>query len=248
MKIVAVIPARMASTRYPGKPLLEFCGLPMVEHVRRRTLLCKGFSDVIVATCDSKIEEAVQKFGGKVVMTSEKHQVATERIIEAIQEIDCTHVVNVQGDEILVLPQDLDRMISAMEQNSGAKMWNGVAPLEKEADLKDHSIVKAVLDRHNQFLYCSRIFEKPERVHWVIGLLAYERNFLKTFSVLKKTPRESAESIEQMRILENGMTIQGVLFHKAYPGINEPREADQVREILERDSVQQAVLKEILKS
>ena len=247
MKIIAVIPARMASTRYPGKPLLEFYGLPMVEHVRRRALLCKGFDDVIVATCDREIEKAVQRFGGKVVMTSDKHEVASERVIEAIQEIDCTHVVNVQGDEILVLPADLDRMIAAIRNDSQGKMWNAVAPLNSEADLRDGTIVKAVLDRYNRFLYCSRQFEKPQSVYWVIGLLAYEREFLKNFSCWEKTPCEKAESIEQMRVLENGKTIQGILFGKAAPGINEPREALLVREILENDREQKKVLEKILK-
>lgn len=247
MKIVAVIPARMASTRYPGKPLLEFYGLPMIEHVRRRTLLCRGFTDVVVATCDREIVSEVRRFGGRAIMTSDKHPVASERVLEAIQEIDCTHVVNVQGDEILVKPADLETMLSEMESGGETGMWNGVAPLESPDNLRDASIVKAVLDRERRFLYCSRQFERAESVHWVMGLLAYERDFLKNFSRWKKTPREEAESIEQMRVLENGKTIQGVLFDKAYPGINEPREAEWVREILENDPEQKRILKEILK-
>lgn len=247
MKIVAVIPARMASTRYPGKPLLEFYGLPMIEHVRRRTLLCRGFADVLVATCDQEIATVVRRFGGKAIMTSDKHPVASERVLEAIQEIDCTHVVNVQGDEILVKPGDLEKLLSAMEAGSETGMWNGVAPLESPDNLQDVSIVKAILDRERRFLYCSRRFEREESVHWVIGLLAYERNFLKNFSRWKKTPREEAESIEQMRVLENGKLIQGVLFDKAYPGINEPREAEEVREILKKDPEQKKILKEILR-
>ena len=100
IKIAAVIPARMASIRFPGKPLIEIQGLPMIEHVRRRALLCGGFSEVLVATCDTEILEAVETFGGRVIMTSKEHIMASDRVAEAALNLDCTHVINVQGDEI----------------------------------------------------------------------------------------------------------------------------------------------------
>ncbi|MDP3768387.1 MAG: NTP transferase domain-containing protein, partial [Dehalococcoidia bacterium] len=106
-KIAAIIPARMASSRFPGKPLLDVRGLPMVEHVRRRAELCGRFSDVVVATCDWEIAAAVERFGGRCVMTSASHPGATDRVAEAAAALDCTHVVNVQGDELLILPEDL---------------------------------------------------------------------------------------------------------------------------------------------
>ncbi len=100
VEIVAIIPTRMDSSRYPGKPLIEIEGLPMIEHVRRRALLCSGFSHVVVATCDPVIRKTVEKFGGTVIMTSNKHIMASDRVAEATEHLDCTHVVNVQGDEI----------------------------------------------------------------------------------------------------------------------------------------------------
>jgi 3-deoxy-manno-octulosonate cytidylyltransferase (CMP-KDO synthetase) len=124
VNIAAVIPARMASTRHPGKPLIEIEGLPMVEHVRRRVLLCDGFSDVIVATCDAEIQEVVETFGGKVVMTSKGHIMASDRVAEVAHVLDCSHVLNVQGDEILVVPDDLNNMIESIHVNPDGQYWN----------------------------------------------------------------------------------------------------------------------------
>ena len=115
VRIAAIIPARMGSSRLPGKPLIDVHGLPMVEHVRRRVLRCRGFSDVVVATCDREIAEVIERYGGRCLMTSPAHPAATDRVAEAMRQLDCTHVVNVQGDEILVLASDLERMVSAME-------------------------------------------------------------------------------------------------------------------------------------
>lgn len=248
LKIAAVIPARMASTRFPGKPLISIQGLAIIEHVRRRVLLCKGFSDVVVATCDREIYDCVTSFGGRVVMTSAKHQVATERVIEAVKEMDCTHVINVQGDEVLVLPSNLDAMIAAIQARPENKAWNAVARLEKAEDLQDRSIVKCLLSQTKQMLYCSRSFSHLplESIYWVIGLLGYSRKFLEEFQKLSKTPLEQLEFIEQLRLLENDIPIASVLFKKAYPGINEPREVTLVQKYLKEDSLQREVLKKIL--
>ena len=137
VKVAAVIPARMGSTRYPGKPLIEIEGLPMVEHVRRRVLLSDVFSDVVVATCDNVIKESIEGFGGTVIMTSEQHIMASDRVAEAVKVLDCTHVVNVQGDEILVLPDDLSTMASVIKENPDVEYWNATAPVEIEAEIND---------------------------------------------------------------------------------------------------------------
>lgn len=248
MRIVAIIPARMASTRFPGKPLLEIEGLPMVEHVRRRALLCRGFSDVVVATCDADIARVVERHGGRVIMTSDKHRVATERIIEAFVSLDCTHVVNVQGDEVLVLPSDLDAMVAAVRSAPEGEVWNAVAPLTQKGELEDRSIVKCLLSASGKFLTCSRLFPHlpVESVRWVIGLLAYSRKLLDNFQKLPVTPLETAESIEQMRFLENDIPVASVPMEKAYPGINEPREVAVVEKYLREDGEQREILEKIL--
>lgn len=245
-KIAAIIPARMASTRFPGKPLLKIEGLPMIEHVRRRALLCQDFSDVVVATCDQEIADCIGTFKGRVVMTSPNHQVATERVIEAMTKLDCTHLVNVQGDEILVLPQDLERMTGAIRKNPQGKMWNAIAPLETKEELADPSIVKCVVSPSDQILFCARHASSLNSVYWVIGILGYSRSFLQSFSSLPKTLLEQETSIEQMRAIENDIPIQAVRFAKAYPGINEPREAAVVQQLLKEDPKQKKILAKIL--
>ena len=129
IRVAAIIPARMNSSRYPGKPLVEIEGLPMIEHVRRRVLLCNKFSDVVVATCDNEIKDVVENFGGRVIMTKNTHIMASDRVAEAVIKLECSHVVNVQGDEILVLPDDLTKMIDAIKINPNIEYLNATAPI-----------------------------------------------------------------------------------------------------------------------
>lgn len=253
VRVAAIIPARMGSSRFPGKPLLDVHGLPMVEHVRRRALLCKGFSEVVVATCDEEIASAVRGFGGRVIMTAATHQAATDRVSEAMGHVECTHVVNVQGDEILIMPTDLERLVDAIATEPSGAAWNAVARIESEDELSDHSIVKCVVSRSNRVLYCSRDFSAlPVRkatfdpVRWILGILGYSRPFLERYGAMGRTPLELAESIDQSRIIEHDVALQGVEFERGYPGINEPREVAVVERYLNEDPRQQRLLIEIL--
>jgi len=252
-RVAAIIPARMGSTRFPGKPLLDVRGLPMVEHVRRRSLLCGAFSDVVVATCDKEIAEAVERHGGRVVMTSSAHEAATDRVAEAMQTLDCTHVINVQGDELLVLPEDLEAMIRRIEANPAGEAWNAVAPIEATEELQDRSIVKCVVSRANRVLYCSRDFSKLplpagsfEPVRRILGILGYGRAFLARYGTMTRTPLERMESIDQSRIVESDVVLHGVDFTRPYPGINEPREVALVEGFLDDDRRQRDVLDAVL--
>lgn len=254
VRIAAVIPARMASSRFPGKPLLEIRGLPMVEHVRRRALLCGRFSEVVVATCDEQIAAVVRRNGGETVMTSPEHPAATDRVAEAARSMDCTHVVNVQGDEILVLPSDLARMAEAMEAEPQVPAWNAIAPLENAAELSDSSIVKCAVSRSGRILFCSRNLShlRPmlepggAAVQKILGILAYRKDFLERYLRFPRTPLELAEAIDQSRILEHDIELRGVPFSKGYIGINEQREVSAVGEILHSDPRQQEILREVL--
>ena len=252
MKIAAVIPARMASRRHPGKPLIEIEGLPMIEHVRRRTVLCSGFSDVVVATCDAEIQEAVEAFGGTVVMTSKEHIMASDRVAEAIEYLDCTHVINVQGDEILVMPDDLQCMVKAVLSNPNGQYWNAIAPIEKPDELADTAIVKCVISTTGRILYCARDFTHLnlnttfEPVRKILGILSYSRESLLAFSQLSRTSLETSQSIDQSRIIEHEIPLLAVPFEKGSPGINDPREEQEVRHILQTDSGQRSILEKIL--
>jgi 3-deoxy-manno-octulosonate cytidylyltransferase (CMP-KDO synthetase) len=243
----------MGSSRFPGKPLLQFYGLPMVEHVRRRALRARSFSDVVVATCDREIAEVVESAGGRVIMTAATHVAATDRVAEAIQHMDCTHVVNVQGDEILVLPDDLKRMVDGIRSNPAGQAWNAVASIEKQAELVDPSIVKCVVSRSLRILSCARDLSKLrlspgfEPARKILGIIAFEKSFLAKYSRLDRTPLEIGESIDQSRIVENDVPLYGVQFGHGYPGINEPHEVALVEKYLSEDPAQRAVLNEILR-
>ena len=254
IQVSAIIPARMGSSRFPGKPLLSVRGLPMVEHVRRRAVLSRAFARVVVATCDREIAEVVTAHGGAVVMTSSAHQAATDRVAEAMRSVDGSHVVNVQGDELLVLPEDLARMVAAISAGPAGSAWNAVAAIEREEELRDPSVVKCVVSRSERILFCSRDFSGLpfrnggfEPVRRILGILAYSRIFLERYGAMARTPLELLESIDQSRIVEHDVHLQGVAFRHGYPGINEPREVDMVERILDEDGRQRDVLAILLK-
>lgn len=254
--VVAVIPARLASSRFPRKPLIEVQGLPMIEHVRRRALLCRRFSDVIVATCDPEIADVVIGNGGKVLMTLDSHPGATDRVAEAATQIDCTHVVNVQGDEILVLPADLETMVCAIENEPAIPVWNAVAGLDEADSLSDRSVVKCAVSVSGRILFCARDFSRLslkkeshfEPIRRVLGIMGYRKDFLEHYSRLSRTPLELMESIDQSRILEQDVLLRGVPFTRGYTGINEQHEVKIVQECLCQDPLQQAVFQELLAS
>ena len=254
--VAAVIPARMASSRFPGKPLLQVRGLPMIEHVRRRALLCKRFCEVVVATCDAAIADVVERCGGRCIMTSPEHPAATDRVCEAMRQIPCTHVVNVQGDELLVLPRDLAALVQAIENNPEIPAWNALAPIEAVSELSDSSVVKCVVSRSDQIMYCGRDMSHLASagwgpsgpIRWILGILGYRRDLLERYGELERTPIETAEAIDQMRIIEHDVLLQGVVFSKGYPGINAPRDVVVVEHYLDEDPAQQATLQEVLHS
>lgn len=252
MKIAAIIPARMESSRYPGKALVEFDSIPMVEHVRRRALLCKEFSQVVVATCNEEIYSAIKKFDGDVVMTAPTHAMASDRVAEAAEKLDCTHIINVQGDEILVLPEDLTRMALAIKANPGELFWNALAEIESKEELSDTSIVKCAVSVSGRIMYCSRDFSSLglknefQPIKKILGILGYSREGLVRFGELKRTPLETTQSIDQSRVLEHDLVLNAVDFSRGYPGINEPREAELVREILKSNDRQRQVLNQII--
>ena len=242
----------MGSTRYPGKPLIEIEGLSMIEHVRRRTLLCDYFKEVVVATCDQEIFDVVTTSDGNVVMTSSDHIMASDRVSEVAASLDCTHIVNVQGDEILVLPEDLDLMANTIKNLPDNKYWNAISKIKHENEISDLSIVKCAVNAHDKIMYCARDFSSLNLgklfnpVRKVLGILGYSRDALLSYSSLPRTPLEISQSIDQSRIIENGFDLCSVTFSDGYPGINEPREVEIVKEILKTNPRQKEILKQIL--
>jgi 3-deoxy-manno-octulosonate cytidylyltransferase (CMP-KDO synthetase) len=252
MKIAAVIPARLRSTRFPNKILLPIHGLPMIEHVRRRALMCPTLSEVVVATCDVEIAEVVRANGGRVIMTSDSHTNGTTRIAEAVAEVDCSHVLLLQGDEPLLLPRHIEALAEAVIAEPGISAWNLVGALEEEEELDRRSFVKCAVVAPHHIIYCfrrspnfSNFAIQKAFVRKMLGIIAYRKDFLLKLTNLEASPIEIAESIEQMRILENGFSLNYVEVSPALPSINEPCELKEVLDRLLTDREQQDLLKTI---
>ena len=252
-RIVAVIPAHLDSIRFPKKILHPFYNLPMIEHVRRRVLLCDAISKVFVATCDMEIADQVRKHGGEVVMTSDQHLTGTTRVAEAVEQIDCTHILIIQGDEPLLLPQHLDLIVSHLVAEPGIDAWNVTGPINKPQELDRHSFVKCALTEQGRILYCFRrspshsdIDEQRSYIRKILGIIAFRKSTLIKLAALKPTPIEKMEFIEQMRIIENGYSFYSVPVDHSTPSVNEPNDTIAVLESLKNDHQQAGLLKKIL--
>lgn len=252
MKIVAVIPAHLASVRFPRKILFPFHGLPMIEHIRRRALLSDVVSDVYVATCDDEIAEAVRGFGGKVITTANTHTNGTSRVAEAVKDVDCTHVMLLQGDEPLLLPRHMDIFAETIASKPRGDAWNATGPIEHEDELDRHSFVKCAVSSSGRILYCFRrtpcysAFDVQQSfVRKILGIIAYRKDFLLHLTSLPASPIEQAEFIEQMRIIENGFSLQSVPVSPSLPSVNEPDEAGIVLDYIGHNAEQQALLERI---
>lgn len=232
MKILAVIPARYDSTRFPGKPLVNIHGKPMIQHVYERVMKSKLVDKVIVATDDERIFEAVKNFGGKVVMTSKKHVSGTDRICEAIKNLKGEIIVNVQGDEPGINPKDIDKAIKPLLKDNKINISTLAIRINSGIDLKDENKVKVVFDKNNFALYFSRNnipFDRShvnnvtkEKFYKHIGLYVYRRKFLQGLNKLKPSAMENLEKLEQLRFLDNGEKIKVVITDREALSIDTP--------------------------
>ena len=253
MKIVAIIPAHLASVRFPEKILYPFYGLPMIEHVRRRALLSPSIDDVIVTTCDEPIASVTLGFGGKVIMTANTHKNGTTRVAEAIEKVDCTHVILLQGDEPLLLPRHLDAMVDAIKLRPKCDAWNATGPIENAEELDRHSFVKCAIGQQNQIIFCFRrspCYGEVEKqqifIRKILGVIAYKKEFLLNLTKLPPSKIEQLEFIEQMRILENGYELRSIPLSTSLPSVNEPNEAEIVLDYFQNDIEQKQLLDKIL--
>jgi 3-deoxy-manno-octulosonate cytidylyltransferase (CMP-KDO synthetase) len=239
LKIVALIPARYASTRLPGKVLADLDGRSMIEHVYRRASLSPLVSETIVVTDDLRIATRVADFGGKVRL-SKAHETGTDRLAEIAATIDCDVVVNVQGDEPLVDPGAISELVAPFKEDSGLQMTTLYRRIHDAGDLANPNIVKVVVDRGGYALYFSRApipYVRDPRGGWPpmyrhIGLYAYRRSALLVLASLEPTPLERAESLEQLRALEHGIRIKALETEYESFGVDTQEDLDQVRRLL----------------
>ncbi len=252
-KAVAIIPAHLASVRFPGKILFPFHGVPMIEHVRRRALMVEQLAEVYVATCDTEIADAVSSAGGKVIMTSKSHTNGTSRIAEAAADIDCTHVLLLQGDEPLLLPRHVAFMVQTMITDQDAMAWNATAPINSPEELDRHSFVKCSVSEQNSIKYCFRrtpsvakFSDQQTYIRKILGLIGYRKDYLLEIANKAPTLVERFESIEQMRIIETDGQLRSVAVEESLPSVNEPGEADIVLEYIGQSEEQSDLLQKVL--
>ncbi len=245
MKKICVIPARMGSTRFPGKPLATALGIPVIVHVAKRCALSGHIDHSVVATCDLEIKNVCEENGIAVIMTSDQHERCTDRVSEAIEKCgwefkDDDFVLMVQGDEILVTPAMLDSVIDEYERTR-SPVVNLLSTIYAAQDHEDPNVVKVVSAPDQRALYFSRA-PIPSRYrdsqapsYQQTGVIGFSRKFLREFSELPQTPLEKIESIDMLRVLEHGLPLRVVYTDKETVAVDVPYDLERAEKILATD-------------
>lgn len=217
MNVLVVIPARYGSSRFEGKVLANETGKFLVQHTLEQSSKASSVNDVLIATDDQRVVDACRSFGGRCVMTSEAHQSGTDRIAEAVAEIDADIIVNVQADEPEMDPANIDYLVDLLNSNPAADMATLVTGFDSQAQVADPNVVKAIVDKDGRAIYFSRSVIPYDRdaagVGDVsgylrhLGIYAYRKKFLLKFTSLEQSSLEKQEKLEQLRAIENGYTI-----------------------------------------
>lgn len=243
MKVLCVIPARYASTRLPGKPLKDIAGKPMVCRVYDRASQAKLVSRTLVATDDERILQAVREHGGEAMMTRADHPTGTDRLAEVAASFpDVDLIINVQGDEPLIEPSLIDELASVFETDPDLRMATVKTEIKDEEEQHNPNNVKVVTDQNGYALYFSRsLLPYPRHegcpVYKHIGIYAYQRDFLLAYAKMPSTPLEEAESLEQLRALENGYRIKVVETRAKFVGVDTAEDLAKVNAIYKNMSV-----------
>ena len=229
-EVTAIIPARWASTRFPGKPLVNLRGKPLVQHVWERANRAKRVGRVIIATDDMRIAEAAFDFGAEVALTSPKHPTGTDRLAEVAGKLKSAAIIlNVQGDEPDIAPSTIDRLVGALQDDPGLGMVTAANPVTDLADVQNPHVVKVVTDLAGRALYFSRSVIPHDRdgrrgIRYLRhqGIYGYRRKVLLAFVKWKPTPLEQAEKLEQLRALEHGIAIGVIVVRRGSVGVDVP--------------------------
>jgi 3-deoxy-manno-octulosonate cytidylyltransferase (CMP-KDO synthetase) len=239
LKSIAIIPARFASTRFPGKPLAKISDKPMIQHVYERVLRSKCVAEVIVATDDPRIARAVADFGGKARMTSSRHRSGTDRVAEVACQLEADLIVNVQSDEPLIDPLCIDAMVEPFYFEPELMISTLKSSGKLEEEFKSPHVVKVVTDQDGYALYFSRSpipyysgdkSGAPFFKH--IGLYAYRKRFLEKLSELRESVLEKSEKLEQLRFLENGFKVKVVHYEYESIAVDTPADLERVNQLV----------------
>lgn len=246
---IGIIPARMASTRFPGKPLAKIRGIPMIGHVYMRSKLSKALDEIYIATCDEEVMQYAASIGAKAVMTKDTHQRASDRTAEAMMKIEketgknINIVVMIQGDEPMLHPEMIDEAINPLLEDDGILVSNLILPLTRE-DQADPNEVKVVFDKFGYALYFSRepipswkMKAKEVPMFKQMAIIPFRRDFLLKFNELEPTPLEVVESVDMLRVLEHGYKVKLIKSkHNTY-SVDTPEDLIDVEEAMKNDGL-----------
>jgi len=250
MNIISIIPARMGSSRFPGKPMKDILGMPMIGHVYKRVKMSKTLSEVYVATCDKEIYDYIESIRGKAVMTSDCHERCSDRCAEAMLKIEdeagkkCDIMVMVQGDEPLTFPEMIDESVESMLKDKTVVITNLVADIDTIEAFENPNEVKVVMDKNNNALYFSRepipsrkkgVSEVPMKKQ--VCVIPFTRDFLLQYNEMEPTPLEIIESVDMMRILENGGKVKMVDTKYITKAVDTKEDLDLVCEMMKKDEL-----------
>ena len=240
---MVVLPARYGSTRFPGKPLVKISGKPLVEWVYRRASEIDGMGELVVATDDRRIADVVESFGGNVVVTSGQHETGTDRVAEIARQSKCDIIVNLQGDEPVFDPHMVENMVDRLTAEPDTDIVTACHAIDSIGDYENPNVVKVVADNNGRALYFSRspipqgIYQQPDttaKAYRHVGVYAFRKKVLLRFTQLERTPLEQSERLEQLRALENGMTIGLVVTDTHTVGVDVPDDVKKVEKELRR--------------
>mgnify|MGYP001305949560 FL=1 len=250
MRILAIIPARMASSRFPGKPMALIHGMPMIGHCYCRVQRCQELSDTYVATCDRVIFDYIESIGGKAIMTADTHERASDRAAEAMLKIEeqtgerTDILVMVQGDEPMDTPQMISEALAPMLTDEQIDVVNLVSPISSTDEFEDPNTVKVVIDSSGNALYFSRE-PIPSRKKWSeevpmqkqVCVIPFRRDYLLKFNSTPETPLEKIESVDMLRVLESGAKVR--MIPTSYPsiGVDTPQHLERVADLMREDTL-----------
>lgn len=249
INIIGIIPARMTSSRFPGKPLAKISGIPMVGHVYFRSKMSKILKEVYIATCDKEIADYAESIGAKWVMTRDTHERASDRTAEAMLKVEketgekSDIVVMIQGDEPMVTPKMIDLAVKPILGDASIKVVNLMAPIESIDEHRDPNCPKVIVNKEGFALYFSRE-PIPSRKKWngsaipmfkQVCIIPFTRDFLLKFNGLEPTPLEKIESIDMNRILEHGYKVKMVLENFKTQSVDTPKDLNKVKELMAGD-------------
>lgn len=244
MEAIGVIPARWGSTRFEGKVLAPILGKPMIQYVWEQAKQAKSLDDLIIAADDERVMKVAQEFGGKVVFTARGHSTGTDRLTEIVNPLDVKFVVNIQADEPLLEPRMVDDLVYALKRDSNVSMATVIKKITNEDDITNPNVVKVVVDKNGGALYFSRLpipyirddkgKKKIDLYYKHIGMYAYTKDFLFTYTNLPHSKLEEAEKLEQLRALEHGYKIKTVETKYETIGVDTPEDLETVKRIMEK--------------